>query len=301
MEVDSTISAQEDEILKSEDMRKIFVGGIPKDQSDEDIKTFFEGVIGGTVTDQVIIRKETGKSYFGFITFETSNMVDEVIFKEKELTMNGTTVEVKRACPKKTYQTGAHHKTKKLFIAGIPKDGLKEEELKEFFEARHDSRYGTIESVQFIKKKDESGTPLDENKGFGFVTVSSEHLADTMSIQHATININGQKLELKKSDRDGQSGGRGGFRGGRGGGGRGAAQQWGGWGGYGGYGGYGYDQWGYGYGGYDGYGGYGQQYPQYGVSSATARGGSGGGASGGRGAGAGRGGGKRFTPYAKQT
>ena len=78
MEVDSTISAQEDEILKSEDMRKIFVGGIPKDQSDEDIKTFFEGVIGGTVTDQVIIRKETGKSYFGFITFETSNMVDEV-------------------------------------------------------------------------------------------------------------------------------------------------------------------------------------------------------------------------------
>ena len=217
--------------------------------------------------------------------------------------MNGTTVEVKRACPKKTYQTGAHHKTKKLFIAGIPKDGLKEEELKEFFEARHDARYGTIESVQFIKKKDESGTPLDENKGFGFVTVSSEHLADTMSIQHATININGQKLELKKSDRDGQSGGRGGFRGGRGGGGRGGAQQWGGWGGYGGYGGYGYDQWGYGYGGYDGYGGYGQQYPQYGVSSATARGGGGGsgGASGGRGAGGGRGGGKRFTPYAKQT
>jgi hypothetical protein len=201
MEVDSNASVQEEEILKSEDMRKIFVGGIPKDQSDEAVKTFFENVIGGTVTELIIIRKETGKSHFGFVTFETSDMVDEVIYKEKELVINGTTVEVKRACPKKTYQSGAHHKTKKLFVAGIPKSGLKEEELKEFFDTRHDKRYGIVESVQFIKKKDDSGKLLDENKGFGFVTVSSEHLADTMSIQHAKISINGAKLELKKSAR----------------------------------------------------------------------------------------------------
>jgi len=303
MEVDSQTSAMEEEILNSEDMRKIFVGGIPKDQTDDEIKSFFESAIGGTVTELIVIRKETGKSHFGFVTFETSNMVDEVIYKEKELILKGTTVEVKRACPKKTYQTGAHHKTKKLFIAGIPKSGLTEEELKEYFESRHDKRYGTIESVQFIKKKDDAGNLQEENKGFGFVTVSSEHLADTMSIQHSTIHINGAKIELKKSDRDrdgqgqgGQRGGRGGARGGARGGGRGGAQYGGGYGGYGGgYGGYGggygggYDQsWGGGYGYYDGYG----QYPQYGVASAAR----------GRGGKDGRGGargGKRYTPYAK--
>merc|ERR1712002_1449404 len=105
----------------------------------------------------------------------------------------------------------------KLFIAGIPKSGLSEEELKEYFDSKHDKRYGTIESVQFIKKKDDSGNLQEENKGFGFVTVSSEHLADTMSIQHSTIHIKGAKIELKKSDRDGKPG-QGSQRGGRGGG-----------------------------------------------------------------------------------
>jgi len=291
MEIDpQTTSAMEDEVLKSEDMRKIFVGGIPKDQTDDEIKSFFENAIGGTVTELIVIRKDTGKSHFGFITFESSNMVDEVIYKEKELVMKGTTVEVKRACPKKTYLTGAHHKTKKLFIAGIPKSGLTEEELKEYFDTRHDKRYGTIESVQFIKKKDDSGNLQEENKGFGFVTVSSEHLADTMSIQHSTIHIKGNKIELKKSDRDGKTG-QVSQRGGRGGG-RGGAQYGGGYGGYGGgYGGSygGYDQsWGGGYGYYDGY----NMYPQYGVSSAVR----GRGGKGGRGAARG---GKRFAPYAK--
>merc|ERR1712183_525720 len=219
-------------------MRKIFVGGIPKDQTDDDIKSFLESAIGGTVTELIIIRKETGKSHFGFVTFETSNMVDEVIYKEKELVLSGATLEVNRACPKNEYQTGAHHKTKKLFIAGIPKTGVTEEELKAYFDELHDSKYGTVESIQFIKVKDAEGNLTDEYKGFGFITVSSEHLANTMSIQHASFEFNGNQLKLKKSDRDGRQG-----QGGRGRG-RGGAGQYGG-GHYGGYGAYG------GYGGYD--------------------------------------------------
>jgi len=172
-----------------------------------------------------------------------------------------------------------------------------EDDLKKYLECRHDVKYGTIESVQFIKKKDEAGKLMDENKGFGFVTVSSEHLADTMAIQHSSIEINGIKLELKKSESDrsasgGPRGGRGGQRGGQR-----------GWVGASG-GGYGYGSYGYGsafnqggWGGayrYDSYSGY-PQYPQYGVSSAVrGRGGK-------DGRGGGRGGrGKRFTPYAKK-
>jgi len=282
----------EDEILNSEDMKKLFVAKIPIDSKDEDLKSFFENICGGSVIEHVVIRKEGGKSHFGFFTFDNSHLVDEVIFREKELVFNNTTLEVNRAVPKNSYLTGAHHKTKKLFIANIPKTGISEEELKKYFEERHDPKYGIIESVQLIKKKDEAGNNLEENKGFGFITVSSEHMADTMSIQHATFEFGGQKIELKKSDRDGQSG-RGGARGGRGGQ---RGGQRGGRGGRGGYnyggaaygGGYGYGGYGDGYGQWDYYSSYGM-YPQYGVSSAVR----------GRGGGGGRG--QRFTPYAKYT
>jgi len=105
---------------------------------------------------------------------------------------------VTRACPKAHYMTGAHHKTTKLFVAGIPKTGITEEDLKQYFVNRHDPKYGTVSEIMFVKKKDDSGAKLEENKGFGFVTVSSEHLADTMSIQHANISLNGHRLQLKK-------------------------------------------------------------------------------------------------------
>jgi len=287
-------------ILDSEDMKKLFVSKIPIAVTDEELKEFMEGICEGTVTDMSIIRKENAKTYhFGFLTFESSRLVDEVIYKEKELVLSGATLEVNRACPKNEYQTGAHHKTKKLFIAGIPKTGVTEEDLKKYFDELHDSKYGTVESIQFIKVKDAEGNPQDECKGFGFITVSSEHLANTMSIQHASFEFNGNQLKLKKSDRDGRQG-----HGGRGRG-RGGAGQYGGghYGGYGAYGGYGgYDQgWGGYYGGYGGYG----MYPQYGVSSAVRGGGGGGGrgakTGGARGGGAARGGGKRFTPYAKES
>jgi len=280
-----------DSVLLSEDMRKLFVSKIPLDVSDEDLQAFFENICGGSITEKSVIRKKDAKVYnFAFLTFESSKMVDETIYKEKELILNGTNLEVNRACPKQHYLTGAHHRTKKLFIGGIPKSGLTEEDLKKYFQCHHDEKYGTVESIQFIKTKDESGNPTEENKGFGFITVSSEHLADTMSIQHASFKLNCNELNLKKSDKDGKPGAGRGGRGGRGG-----AQYGGGYSAYGAYGGYGYyDGYG-GYGGYDGYGyGY-DMYPQYGVSSAVQRG---------RGSKGTRGGGKgvkRFTPYAKET
>merc|ERR1712013_104075 len=192
-------------ILDSEDMKKLFVSKVPIDVTDEELKSFLEGICGGNITDMTLIRKPDAKTYhFGFLTFETSQLVDEVIYKEKELLLNNATLQVNRACPKGEYQTGAHHKTKKLFIAGIPKTGVTEEELKRYFDETHDAKYGTIESVQFVKAKDEEGKLTEENKGFGFITVSSEHLADTMSVQHSALEFNGHSLKVKKSDRDGR-------------------------------------------------------------------------------------------------
>jgi len=249
---DSTVAIR-DPILDTEEMKKIFVGGIAQDTKDEELKAFFESICGGTVTDHVIIRKDKSKtSHFGFVTFASSELVDIVLSKRKELELYGKTLDVNRAVPKNNTSPGAHEKTKKLFIANLPKHGCSEEDLKKYFEARHDQSIGCIESVQLIKKKDEKGNKTDENKGFGFVMVSSEDMADKMAIQHATFEFGGRKIELKKSvptdaAPQGKRGGRGGGRGGSARGGRGGGQ----FGGapYGNYGGYG--------------GGYGQEWDPY--------------------------------------
>merc|ERR1712226_543757 len=170
-----------DPILDTEEMKKIFVGGIATDSKDEELKAFFEKLCGGTVTDHVIIRKDKGKSsHFGFVTFATSELVDIVLSKRKELVFNGKNLDVNRAVPKNNTSPGAHELT---------------------------------------KKKDEKGNKTDENKGFGFVMVSSEDMADKMAIQHATFEFGGRKIELKKSvptegQMQGKRGGRGGGRGG---------------------------------------------------------------------------------------
>lgn len=275
-----------DPILDTDEMKKMFVGGITPETKDEELKEFFESVSNGVVTDHVIIRKDSEKkSVFGFVTFETSEMVDEVLLKRKDLNLNGRLLDVNRAVPKNNTSAGAHEKIKKLFIANLPKFDCSEDDLRKYFEVRHPAKYGQIESIQLIKRKDDQGNKMDENKGFGFIMVSSEDMADKMAIQHATFEFGGRKIELKKSVPTTEGGGGRGGRGGSSGGNQmyGAGTRGGYGNSYGGYGGdYGYGGWGdaayypaYGsYGGYGGgYGGAYAQAPRGRGGAAAARGG----------------------------
>jgi len=250
-----------DPVLETEEMRKVFVGGVPSDAQDEDFKALFEKVSGGTVAEAQIVRKDgqAGKSLFGFVTFQTSEQVDDLLLNRASLLLNGKNLDVNRAVPKNDKWIGAREKTKKLFIANLPRDA-KEDQLELYLKKRHPEKYGKIESIQLIKEKNEDGSRKDINKGYGFVFVTSEDMADKMAIQHNTFEFGGRKIEMKKSVATGGEGGRGRGRGGRGGmrGGRGGGQfQQGGYGG-GGFGGQygGGDQYGGGYGA-GGYGGYG--------------------------------------------
>jgi len=285
--VDQEAEVVRDPIVDEEEMKKLFVGGVTTDSTDDELKAFFEEMSGGSVIDNVIIRKDSDKkSHFGFVTFETSELVDEVLLKRDILKFKDRSLDVNRAVPKNNTTAGAHEKTKKLFIANLPKFNCSEDDLMKYFECRHPiKKYGTIENIQLIKKKDEHGNKLEENKGFGFIMVSSEDMADKMAIQHATFEFGGRKIELKKSVPTGEGGGkrRGGGRGG------GGHQMYG-------QGGYGPN---YAYGGYGGeWGGYGQGYPPQGYGYGDYNYGYGGGYAqpgGGRG---GRGGaGGRYRPY----
>ena len=88
---------------------------------------------------------------------------------------------VNRAVPKTCPKSNTWHGGVKLFIANLPYDATQEEVL-EYFKARHPEG---ITDVLLIHEKNRDGTLKDHTKGYGFVYVSSEAMADQMVIQYA--------------------------------------------------------------------------------------------------------------------
>ena len=96
-----------DEILDTEEMRKLYVRGIPAETTDEEFKEFFETKSGGSVTEVAIIRKDgEKKSLFGFVTFAESELIDKLLLKRSELTLKEKSLDVNRAVPKSNTSPG---------------------------------------------------------------------------------------------------------------------------------------------------------------------------------------------------
>jgi len=278
--------------INSEDMCKMFVGGLDRSTTAEGLFSWASQY--GEVTDKVVVPDQNGASRgFGFVTFSTPDAVENCFVAERNagarLMVEGKSVEIKRAIPRDMGE-GAHVRTCRLFLGGVQPDTC-EDDIINYLASRH-GNYVRCEKVDLLKDQD------GKNKGFGFITVDCEHSADRLTISEGSFQINGRPMSIKKAeDKNAPAGGtrggrgRGGMRG-RGGadrgssfGGRGGGYS-GGRGGYdsaprggrGGYGaqpsaprggGYGASQGGsYGAGGQAGYGqqtgGYGQQAGGYG-------------------------------------
>ncbi|RVX14888.1 Heterogeneous nuclear ribonucleoprotein 27C [Vitis vinifera] len=81
--------------------KKIFVGGVPSTVTEDEFKNFFSKY-GKVVEHQIIRDHETNRSRgFGFIIFDSEEVVDEMISKGNMIDMAGTQVEIKKAEPKK--------------------------------------------------------------------------------------------------------------------------------------------------------------------------------------------------------
>ncbi|KAL6562313.1 hypothetical protein OROGR_003320 [Orobanche gracilis] len=79
--------------------KKIFVGGLASTVTEADFKKYFDQF--GTITDVVVMYDHNTQRPrgFGFITFDSEEVVDKVLFKTFH-ELNGKMVEVKRAVPK---------------------------------------------------------------------------------------------------------------------------------------------------------------------------------------------------------
>ncbi|XP_056178246.1 heterogeneous nuclear ribonucleoprotein A1 isoform X5 [Falco biarmicus] len=248
-----------------EQLRKLFIGGLSFETTDESLRSHFEQ--WGTLTDCVVMRDPNTKRSrgFGFVTYSSVEEVDAAM-NARPHKVDGRVVEPKRAVSREDSQRpGAHLTVKKIFVGGIKED-TEEHHLRDYF-----GQYGKIEVIEIMTDRG-SG----KKRGFAFVTFDDHDSVDKIVIQKYHT-VNGHNCEVRKAlskqemasasaSQRGRSGS-GNFGGGRGGGFGGndnfsRGGNFGGRGGFGGSRGGGYGGGGDGYNGFgnDGYGGSGPGY-----------------------------------------
>ncbi|KAI4545097.1 hypothetical protein MG293_005363 [Ovis ammon polii] len=199
-----------------EQLRKLFIGGLSFETTDESLRSHFEQ--WGTLTDCVVMRDPNTKRSrgFGFVTYATVEEVDAAM-NARPHKVDGRVVEPKRAVSREDSQRpGAHLTVKKIFVGGIKED-TEEHHLRDYFE-----QYGKIEVIETMTDRG-SG----KKRGFAFVTFDDHDSVDKIVIQKYHT-VNGHNCEVRKalskqemasasSSQRGRSGS-GNFGGGRGGG-----------------------------------------------------------------------------------
>ncbi|XP_059921157.1 heterogeneous nuclear ribonucleoprotein A1b isoform X8 [Gadus macrocephalus] len=230
-----------------EQLRKLFIGGLSFETTDESLRAHFEQ--WGTLTDCVVMRDTGSKRSrgFGFVTYATVEEVDAGM-DARPHKVDGRMVEPKRAVSREdSNKPGAHVTVKKIFVGGIKED-TEEAQLRDYF-----SQFGKIDLVEIMTDRN-----TGKRRGFAFVTFDDHDSVDRIVIQkYHTVNchncevrkaLSKQEMQNTGMSRPGNFNRGGGYGGGRG-------------GGYGGdnynngYGGGDGDNLGYGGGGYGGGGG----------------------------------------------
>ncbi|KAI4527131.1 RNA-binding domain-containing protein [Schizophyllum commune Loenen D] len=132
-------------------LRKMFIGGLNWDTTDDTLRAYFEQF--GKVDACTIMRDAAGRSRcFAFLTFEDPASVNAVMVKEHKL--DGKIIDPKRAIPRQE-----HQRATKLFIGGLP-GSVTSESMRAFF-----SQFGkVIDSTVMLDR--ETG----RSKGFGFIS-----------------------------------------------------------------------------------------------------------------------------------
>jgi RNA recognition motif-containing protein len=95
-------------LAQSYKTKKMFVGGLPPDVTDEMFRSFFEQ-FGGVEDSVVMLDRDTGRPRgFGFITFQSEDTADKVLENFDKNYINGKWVECKKATPRQVQSLGAY-------------------------------------------------------------------------------------------------------------------------------------------------------------------------------------------------
>ncbi|XP_053124042.1 heterogeneous nuclear ribonucleoprotein A3 isoform X2 [Hemicordylus capensis] len=180
-------SSQGHDPKEPEQLRKLFIGGLSFETTDDSLREHFEK--WGTLTDCVVMRDpQTKRSRgFGFVTYSCVEEVDSAMAARPHK-VDGRVVEPKRAVSREdSVKPGAHLTVKKIFVGGIKED-TEEYNLREYFE-----NYGKIETIEVMEDR-QSG----KKRGFAFVTFDDHDTVDKIVVQKYHT-INGHNCEVKKA------------------------------------------------------------------------------------------------------
>uniref|UniRef100_A0A8C2LCW2 RRM domain-containing protein n=1 Tax=Cricetulus griseus TaxID=10029 RepID=A0A8C2LCW2_CRIGR len=171
-----------------EQLRKLFMGGLSFEITDDSLREHFEK--WGTLTDCVVMRDpQTKRSRgFGFVTYTCVEEVDAA------MCVDGRVAEPKRAVSREdSVKPGAHLTVKKIFVGGIKED-TEEYNLRDYVE-----KYGKIETIEVMEDRQS-----EEKRGFAFVTFDDHDTVD--KIVEAMVVVD-QDVETKVVDMVGGGGG----------------------------------------------------------------------------------------------
>ncbi|XP_072556813.1 heterogeneous nuclear ribonucleoprotein A3 isoform X5 [Paramormyrops kingsleyae] len=201
---------EDHETKEPEQLRKLFIGGLSFETTDESLRAHFQQ--WGRLTDCVVMRDPANKRSrgFGFVTYSCVEEVDAAM-SARPHKVDGRVVEPKRAVSREdSAKPGAHLTVKKIFVGGIKED-TEENHLREYFQT-----YGKIESIEVMEERQ-----TGKKRGFCFITFDDHDTVDKIVAQkYHTINshncevrkaLSKQEMQAASSQRRGYSGGRGGY------------------------------------------------------------------------------------------
>lgn len=178
-----------------EQERKLFIGGLNKDITDEDsVKDFFKPY--GTIVDVTIMRDQQKISRgFGFILFDRYDAVDKIMRSKKSgeaFTLDGHDIEIKRALPKSGDSRSGGSRAggainRKIFVGGLASTTT-ENDMSDYFE-----QFGYVTEVELLRDRD-----TNRLRGFAFVTFEDEDSADKC-VQRRQHIISKKTCEVKRA------------------------------------------------------------------------------------------------------
>uniref|UniRef100_A0A3B4ULN6 Heterogeneous nuclear ribonucleoprotein A1a n=1 Tax=Seriola dumerili TaxID=41447 RepID=A0A3B4ULN6_SERDU len=170
-----------------EQLRKLFIGGLSFETTDESLRAHFEQ--WGSLTDCVVMRDPNSKRSrgFGFVTYSSVNEVDAAM-SARPHKVDGRVVEPKRAVSREdSNRPGAHVTVKKIFVGGIKED-TEESHLRDYFQ-----QFGKIEVIDIMTDRN-----TGKKRGFAFVTFDDHDSVDRIVIQKYHT-INSHNCEVRKA------------------------------------------------------------------------------------------------------
>eukprot|EP00069_Balaena_mysticetus_P011417 bmy_21241T0 len=158
---------------EKEQIRKLFIGGLSFETTEESLKNYCEQ--WGKLTDCVVMRDPASKRSrgFGFVTFSSMAEIDAAMAARPHST-DGRAVEPKRAVCKRGIWKARGSCHCEEAVCGIKED-TEEHHLRDYFEA-----YGQVDTIEIITDR-QSG----KKRGFGFVTFDEYDPVDKTVLQRS--------------------------------------------------------------------------------------------------------------------